>query len=118
MDRWMDGWMDGLDGWMGWMAGWLDGRLAGWLGGWSGWMDGWMDRSCPCPEDTWSNDTLTGSTNLQVKVLRISRRRRCSFVVKVLGMSVGNLKPSESIREFPKIGGTLFRGPYNKDPTI
>ena len=59
-----------------------------------------------------------GSTNLQVKVLRISRRRRCSFVVKVLGMSVGNLKPSESIREFPKIGGTLFRGPYNKDPTI
>ena len=22
------------------------------------------------------------------------------------------------IREFPKIRGTLFRGPYNKDPTI
>ena len=22
------------------------------------------------------------------------------------------------IREFPKIGGTLFWGPYNKDPTI
>ena len=23
-----------------------------------------------------------------------------------------------AIREFPKIGGTLFWGPYNKDPTI
>ena len=25
---------------------------------------------------------------------------------------------SGSIREFPKIWGTLFWGPYNKDPTI
>ena len=31
-----------------------------------------------------------------------------------------NLKPEshQGIWEFPKIGGTLFGGPYNKDPTI
>ena len=31
-----------------------------------------------------------------------------------------NLKPSTLDRkwEFPKTRGTLFRGPYNKDPTV
>ena len=29
-----------------------------------------------------------------------------------------NLAISDFIWEFPKIGGTLFGGPYSKDPTI
>ena len=36
-----------------------------------------------------------GNMDMQVRVLRMSRRRRCSSVVKVLGMSVGNLKAAK-----------------------
>ena len=49
--------------------------------------------------------------------------RECNIFCKALGFeTVRNRKEKPkvrlAIREFPKIRGTLFWGPYNKDPTI
>ena len=85
----------------GWKDGWKEARMGRWMDGsmdgrTNGWTDGWMDETM-----LWFGP----STLATLALLRHSTT--CVSVVFV-----------GPIWEFPKILGTLFWGPYNKDPTI